>query len=60
MDSEVEGAFKDRGAAELALEHLVQEIGLNRTAIFVAAQGSENSSGSVRRRRSKQLGKTGQ
>jgi hypothetical protein len=48
MDSEVRGAFKDRDAAELALEHLVQEIGLDRTAIFIAAQGSENSSGTRR------------
>jgi hypothetical protein len=48
MDSEVKGAFRDRGAAELALEHLVQEIGLDRTAVFIAAQGSENSSGTQR------------
>lgn len=45
MDVEVKGAFKDRRAAELALEHLVQEIGLDRTDIFIAARGKDNSSG---------------
>lgn len=48
MDSEVKGAFKDRRAAELALEHLVQEIGINRTDIFIAARGSHNTSGTER------------
>jgi hypothetical protein len=48
MDVEVKAAFKDRRAAELALEHLVQEIGLDRTDIFIAARGNDNSSGTER------------
>lgn len=45
MDMEIKAAFKDRRAAELALEHLVQEVGLNRTDIFISARGSHNTSG---------------
>src|SRR3954463_8778911 len=45
MDVEVKAVFKDRRAAELALEHLVQDIGLDRTDVFIAARGSENTSG---------------
>ncbi|OYU92032.1 hypothetical protein RPMA_27140 [Tardiphaga alba] len=46
MDLEVKAAFRDRRAAEIALEHLVQEIGLERTDIFIAANGAQNTSGS--------------
>ena len=48
MDTEVKALFKDRRAAELALEHLVQEIGLARTDIFIAAHGDANTSGTHR------------
>lgn len=37
--------FETREAADLAVEHLVQERGVERTAIFVEAVGDENSSG---------------
>lgn len=39
------GQFATRRDAELAVEHLVQEHGLERTDIFVEAQGRENSAG---------------
>ncbi|MCX7319097.1 MAG: hypothetical protein NT113_06230 [Hyphomicrobiales bacterium] len=48
MDTEVKAMFKDRQAAELALEHLVQEIGIERTGIFIAAHGDGNTSGTHR------------
>ncbi|MCE7798713.1 hypothetical protein LWE61_19470 [Sphingobium sufflavum] len=37
--------FQTREAADLAVEHLVQEHGLDRNAIFVEAVGDENSAG---------------
>ncbi|WP_191060330.1 hypothetical protein [Geminicoccus harenae] len=37
--------FKTRRNAEMAVEHLVQELGLERTNIFVAAAGAENTAG---------------
>jgi hypothetical protein len=48
MDTEVKALFKDRRAAELALEHLVQDIGLARTDVFIAAKGDGNTSGTHR------------
>lgn len=39
-------AFYDtREAADRAVEHLVQQYGLNRADIFVEAEGAENSAG---------------
>lgn len=37
--------FETREAADLAVEHLVQQVGLERTDIFIRAAGRENSSG---------------
>lgn len=37
--------FQTREAADLAVEHLVQEHGVNRNAIFLEAVGDENSAG---------------
>jgi hypothetical protein len=45
MDMEIKAVFKDRRAADLSLEHLVQEVGLERTDIFIVARGGRNTSG---------------
>ncbi|QJU60183.1 hypothetical protein HL653_22760 [Sphingomonas sp. AP4-R1] len=45
MGSTVSGTFPSRREAELAIEHLVQEYGINRSDIFVEPIGSDNSSG---------------
>lgn len=37
--------FNTRRQADLALEHLVQELGLERTDIFLVAQGNDNTAG---------------
>jgi hypothetical protein len=37
--------FETRAAADLAIEHLVQEAGIDRSDIFVKAAGMNNSSG---------------
>lgn len=42
----VAATFSSREAADLAVEHLVQEHGVDRTAIFVEAVGDSNSAGS--------------
>lgn len=47
MDTGVKATFATRREAELAVEHLVQEHGLNRTDIFVEPEGAANSSGTV-------------
>lgn len=39
------GNFATRRDAELAVEHLVQQHGLERTDIFIEAQGVRNSAG---------------
>lgn len=43
--STVTASFDTREAADLAIEHLVQQHGLNRADIFVEAEGDDNSSG---------------
>jgi len=47
MGTTLEGKFVSRTQADLAIERLVQEIGIERTDIFVAAEGSQNSAGNV-------------
>jgi len=47
MSTTLEGNFASRTHADLAIERLVQEIGIERTDIFVSAEGSQNSAGSV-------------
>ncbi|WP_312407951.1 hypothetical protein [Rhizobium sp.] len=37
--------FESREAADLAVEHLVQQFGVDRSDVFVKAVGPENSSG---------------
>jgi hypothetical protein len=45
MTMTLTGTFDRRDQADMAVERLVQEIGIERTDIFVAASGSENSAG---------------
>lgn len=41
----IRGTFATREAADLAIEHLVQEHGIDRADIFVQAKGAANTSG---------------
>jgi hypothetical protein len=42
----ITASFNTRRQAELAVEHLVQELGIERTDIFLTPEGTENSAGS--------------
>lgn len=48
MTNEIIATFDTRSAADLAVEHLVQEHGVARTDIVVDAEGAANSSGTKR------------
>ena len=48
MNHEILATFETRRAAEMAVEHLVQEYGIARTDIVAGAEGASNSSGTVR------------
>ncbi|WJH38447.1 hypothetical protein N7E02_07450 (plasmid) [Aliirhizobium terrae] len=41
----ITATFSTREAADLAVEHLVQKLGVDRADIFVQTNGSDNSSG---------------
>ncbi|MGF7159552.1 hypothetical protein FHS85_001171 [Rhodoligotrophos appendicifer] len=45
MGKTIVGTFETREQAELAVEHLVQELGLDRSDVFVAAAEAENTAG---------------
>ena len=45
MGATLTGEFETRREAEMTVERLVQEYGIDRGAILVAAAGPENSSG---------------
>lgn len=45
MNRKISGAFATRREAELAIERLVQEHGIERKAIDVRARGQDNSAG---------------
>ena len=45
MSTTLKASFETRREAEMTIERLVQEYGIERTDIFVAAQGAENSAG---------------
>ena len=47
MGQTITAQFETRRAADLAVEHLVQEYGIERTDIFVAAATDENTSGAA-------------
>lgn len=48
MGATIIGTFSTRQAVELAVEHLVQEYGLERTDIFVEPASSDNTAGERR------------
>lgn len=45
MRDSITGTFATRRDADMAVERLVQEFGLERTDIFVATDGDDNSAG---------------
>lgn len=45
MDRTLIGSFANRRDAELAVEHLVQQHGIERADIFIQPQGASNSAG---------------
>jgi len=45
MGTTLKASFDTRREAEMTIERLVQEFGIERTDIFVAAEGTENSAG---------------
>lgn len=45
METTIKGIFSARHEVEVAIEHLVQEYGIERTDIFVEPIGEQNSSG---------------
>lgn len=45
MATTLKASFETRREAEMAIERLVQEHGIERTDIFVAAAGDENTAG---------------
>ena len=45
MGTTLKASFETRREAEMTIERLVQEFGIERSDIFVAAEGSENSAG---------------
>ena len=47
MSQTVKARFATRREAELAVEHLVQEHGIEHTDIFIEVEGSQNSAGEV-------------
>lgn len=47
MSTTLTGTFQSRSQADLAIEHLVQEMGIERTDIFVSAEGPDNSAGTA-------------
>jgi hypothetical protein len=44
-ESTIVGSFETRRDAEIAVEHLVQEYGIERTDIFIRAPGEANTAG---------------
>lgn len=45
MTKLIEGRFETRRDAEMTVERLVQEHGIDRSAILIAAEGDDNSAG---------------
>lgn len=45
MSTTLKASFETRREAEMTIERLAQEYGIERTDIFVAAEGAENSAG---------------
>src|SRR3712207_8480283 len=51
----ITGSFNTRREAEMAVEHLVQDYGLDRSRVHVRPAGEENTSGNVADRKSTRL-----
>lgn len=47
METALCGRFATRREAELAVEHLVQDHGVDRSAVTIRPEGDENSAGTV-------------
>lgn len=47
MGTTLTASFATRREAEMTVERLVQEIGVERTDVFIAASGAENTVGDV-------------
>ena len=47
MSSSITATFETRRDADMAVERLVQEFGVERTDIFVATEGDDNSAGDM-------------
>jgi len=45
MEQTVVATFENRREAELAVEHLIQEHGIQRTDVFLQARGGANTAG---------------
>ncbi len=45
MSKSITATFDTRRDADMAVERLVQELGIERTDIFVAAEGDDNTAG---------------
>lgn len=45
MSDSITGTFASRRDADMVVERLVQEFGIERTDIFAAAEGDENTAG---------------
>ena len=45
MSTTLEATFETRREAEMTIERLVQEYGIERTDIFVTTEGADNSAG---------------
>ena len=45
MDKTITACFDTRRSAETAVEHLVQEHGVDRSDVFIAAAGKSNTAG---------------
>jgi hypothetical protein len=45
VDKTITACFDTRRGAETAVEHLVQELGIDRSDVFIAAAGDANTSG---------------
>jgi hypothetical protein len=47
MSTTLEARFETRREAEMTVERLVQELGVERADIFIAADGADNTAGDV-------------
>lgn len=59
MSTTIKALFPGRREVELAVEHLVQEYGVERTDIFIEPAGSKNSAGDEPAGRTSRADKTG-